>query len=195
MKAVTLTIAITGIMVAGVMALVIASRVRQSSMDTATRSFRDGSITEITRLTADAQSVSNRVASMARQSDEEDRWFSEHIIVMKTGEWVVYVSKCSKEDPRIRDTFVCRASDGGWYESTFHFCIGAIVLRMEGQPADLRAFITQYRLSPLPGQPNTVLKHPTAALLLRFPVAGVRERALHSTVAVGGGRNLSCYDL
>lgn len=72
---------------------------------------------------------------------------------MKTGEWVAFFNKCSKEDPTIRDTFVCRASDGNWYESTFHFCKDVIVLRMEGQPDDLQSFIRNYELTLFSGAP------------------------------------------
>ena len=124
-------------------------RLRRASKDTATARFREHAIAEVARLAADLNATSNQIVSMVALTDEEDRWFSPHLIAMKNGEWVVYLNKCNKEDPAIRDTFVCRASDGCWYESTFHFCKGAIVLRMEGQPDDLRSFADAYKLTPL----------------------------------------------
>ncbi len=144
---------IASITVGGVLVLLaavfVAGRLRHQSRDTATIRFKEHAIAEIARLAADLNEASNQVVSMARLTNEEDRWFSPHLIAMKNGEWVAYSNKCNKEDPRIRDTFVCRASDGRWYESTFHFCKGAIVLRMDGQPDDLRSFVTNYKLTQL----------------------------------------------
>ena len=149
MKAKTIALIAVGGVLALLAAVFIAGRLRHASRDTATARFKELAIAEITKLAADPNATSNQVVSMARLTDEEDRWFSPHLIAMKNGEWVVYSNKCNKEDPGIRDTFVCRASDGKWYESTFHFCKGAIVLRMEGQPDDLRSFATRYKLTPL----------------------------------------------
>ena len=167
MKTVTITLIAVGAVLLIAAVVVVPGRLRESSRVAATARFRDSAIAEVTRLTADLSAVSNQVATMAKQTDEEDRWLSPHLVVMQSGEWLAFASKCSKEDPKIRDTFVCRASDGRWYESSFHFCKGVIVLRMEGQPQDLQSFIRDHKLSELQGRPNHALQR-TAASRLGF---------------------------
>ena len=82
---------------------------------------------------------------------------TENLILATNGDWIVWASKCSKEDRRIHDIFVGRASDGKWYYSTFHFCNGKIVLMMEEQPANLGAFIQAYSLREFDGQSDECL--------------------------------------
>jgi hypothetical protein len=43
---------------------------------------------------------------------ESERWFSENMILATNGDWIVCASKCSKEDWKIHDIFIGRASDG-----------------------------------------------------------------------------------
>ncbi len=184
MKVTTIALIAVGGVLGVAAAVFIPGRLHQSARDAATARFRDTAIAEVTRLTADLSAVTNQVAAMAKQTEEEDKWLSQHIIVMKSGEWVVFVSKCSKEDPKIRDTFVCRASDGRSYESSFHFCKGVIVLRMEGQPEHLRSFITDHKLTPLQGRPNRAGANSRHAPPLRS-AAAVPEHILSAAVPLG----------
>ena len=77
---------------------------------------------------------------------------------MKNGDWIAYASRCSKEDWRIRDIFIGRATDGKWYYSTFHFCRGMLTLRVEDRPESLDKFITAYSLREFDGRSDECLK-------------------------------------
>jgi len=74
------------------------------------------------------------VARLKNQStskaSEDASWLSERIIVTRKGEWLAYANSCQKQDGRIPDIFLARGSDGHWYYSTYHFCVGMVVLRM-----------------------------------------------------------------
>lgn len=83
-------------------------------------------------------------------SGEED-WLGDDTIVCADGSWLMFRNRCRKEDERIHDLFVARASDGNWYYSDFHFCIGAMVVGMRGQPDSLAAFKSEYFLESFDG--------------------------------------------
>ncbi len=56
-------------------------------------------------------------------------WLTDRMILMASGEWLVYRSHCSKEAPHlVKDIFLAKGSDGKWCYSTFHFCIGMVAL-------------------------------------------------------------------
>jgi hypothetical protein len=78
-----------------------------------------------------------------RKSDKHvlaEGWLTDKMILMESGEWLVYKSHCSKEKPHlVKDIFLARGSDGKWYYSTFHFCVGMVALmgEQETQPPSL----------------------------------------------------------
>src|SRR5262249_53013344 len=52
----------------------------------------------------------------------EKGWLTDNLILMESGEWLVYRSHCSKAKPHtVNDIFLAKGSDGKWYYSTFHF--------------------------------------------------------------------------
>ena len=113
----------------------------------------------IEAIRAECDSEDNRrfVAPLPPDASREDRptdlpWVSDTRITMVNGESLVFRNICQKEDFRIPDLFICKGSDGHWYFSTFHFCIGMTVFRyaaaMDGRPASLHAFADQYALEP-----------------------------------------------
>jgi len=77
---------------------------------------------------------------------------------MRNGDWLAYANICQKEDHRIRDLFLGRGSDGRWYYSTYHFCIGMVVLKMEEQSDDLAGFAKTYYLRPFDGHSDKCLQ-------------------------------------
>ena len=79
-------------------------------------------------------------------------------MLVKNGDWIIYASRCHKQDPRVYDIFIGRASDGKWYYSSYHFCIGMFVLAFDGQPCDLPAFIKQYHLREFDGESDDALQ-------------------------------------
>lgn len=123
--------------------------------DSATFEFRYAALQDIARLTSDPQWVTNQLEQMTVKTERNADWFSNRVLRLRSGEWLVYANKCSKEDPHIKDTFVARASDGQWYHSTNHFCVGMIVLLMDGQPKDLATMVADYNMVaiPAPGVP------------------------------------------
>lgn len=95
-----------------------------------------------------------------RQPSSQDslEWFSENLILTKSGDWIVFESKCSKEPGKIRDIFIGRASNGKWYYSTFHFCVRMLVLKSEEQPGSLSEFAGTYFLREFDGQSDDCLR-------------------------------------
>ena len=88
-------------------------------------------------------------------------WLSDRMILMDSGEWLVYKSHCKKEAPRdVSDICIARGSDGQWYYTTVHFCVGMIALMMmqDEQPADLSSFIHRYHFRRFDGVSNECLK-------------------------------------
>jgi len=127
----------------------------------ARKEWKHNAIREISVRVGDIQQVEAEVLEMREKVDQaggdSEAWFSDHLIVAANGDWIVFSSKCSKEDRRIHDIFLGRASDGKWYYSTYHFCIGMLTLRMEEQPADLVAFVNTYFLREFDGQSDECL--------------------------------------
>ena len=144
------TASVVAVIVIAAVLLSVPGWLRESATVSATGRFKQAAVVEVKRLTTDLSGITNQIAAMVAQTGEDDKWLSKHLILMKSGEWVAFVSKCHKEDHKIRDTFVCYASDGRWYESSFHFCKSVFVLRMEGQPLDLATFIVDHKLNELP---------------------------------------------
>jgi hypothetical protein len=126
------------------------------------REWKAAAVAEITRRVVDTNWLAAEVATVksqaAKEPAESGSWFSDHLILMKNGEWLVCASKCAKEDSRIHDIFLGRGSDGRWYYSTFHFCIGMLTLRMDEQPESLSDFVKAYFLREFDGQSDDCLR-------------------------------------
>lgn len=133
-----------------------------SLQSSARRNWKDKSIAEITARVADPEWLTNELAKFRLQGapDETDdgTWLSDHLIVTRNGEWLAYANVCQKKDRRIQDLFLARGSDGHWYYSTYHFCVGMVVLRMEEQPEDLVTFVKAYSLGTFDGQSDDCLQ-------------------------------------
>jgi hypothetical protein len=90
----------------------------------------------------------------------EEGWLTDKLILMQNGEWLVYKSHCSKAAPRfVKDIFLAKGSDGKWYYSTFHFCVGMITLRGEDDPPpNLALFVHEYNLREFDGRSDKCLQ-------------------------------------
>lgn len=128
----------------------------------ARKDWKDNAAVEIARrashtnwLLAETEMLRKRVA---HDRADSGAWFSDHLILVTNGEWLVYESKCSKEDSRIHDIFIGRGSDNRWYYSTFHFCIGMLNLREEEPSASLAEFREKYFLQEFDGRSDDCLK-------------------------------------
>ena len=93
-----------------------------------------------------------------RDPGEAGDWFSERLILMRNGDWLAYTNICRKEDRRIHDLFLARGSDGQWYYSTYHFCIGMLVLRMDDQADSLATFTKTYSVRTFDGHSDECLR-------------------------------------
>ncbi len=125
------------------------------------RNWKQKSIAEIAARIADPAWPTNEFARLKAQSTgepSEGSWLTDRIIVTRKGEWLAYASVCQKQDRRVHDFFLARGSDGLWYFSTYHFCIGMLVLRSEEQPEDLAGFATTYFLQTFDGQSDDCLR-------------------------------------
>ncbi len=126
------------------------------------KEWKEKAIAEINRLSNDSKWLESEIATLKKQSDqpaeEFGSWYSDHLILLKNGDWIVCSSSCSKTDNRIHDIFIGRASDGKWYYSTFHFCSGKIVLSMRVFDKNLGNFKTGYHLKEFDGRSDECLQ-------------------------------------
>ncbi|MCY2952811.1 MAG: hypothetical protein NTU53_12685 [Planctomycetota bacterium] len=126
------------------------------------RDWKNQAVAEIVKLAADSQWLSQELAAVRKRcppgSRFEGAWFSKDLALAGDDQWLIYKSKCSKEDWRIDDIFIAKASNGKWYYSTYHFCIGMLCLKIDIQPRDLDALISKYALREFDGQSDDALK-------------------------------------
>jgi hypothetical protein len=84
----------------------------------------------------------------------EGGWMSDGLLLAKDGQWMICESVCAKEQKAgvWKDLFVGKGSDGRWYYSTFHFCVGKCVLIIEPQPETLKEMVDGYWMVPFDGK-------------------------------------------
>ncbi len=101
----------------------------------------------------------SKLKSAATSKPRQGGWVADELLVTKNGEWVVCESVCTKEQRTSvrKDIFIGCGSDGRWYYSTFHFCVGKMVLDIEPQPETLAQLVDGYWLVPFDGKPENCL--------------------------------------
>lgn len=129
--------------------------------------WKESAIPEITRYADDPAWVKRDIAMLANESAKEgntilaEPWLSDRMMLMKSGEWLVYRSHCHKEEPHdVEDICIAKGSNGRWYYSTCHFCVGMIALLMlqHEPPPDLESFLKRYQFREFDGHSNECLK-------------------------------------
>lgn len=126
--------------------------------------WKRDAIKQISELVADKKMLDAKIADIekarGKNSDSLSWWFNDRIILLKSGEWLVYASCDSHESPVLKDHFIAKASDGKWYYTSVHFCKGMLSLMQDfdGQPKDLPLFIKVYRLTVFDGRSSDCLK-------------------------------------
>jgi hypothetical protein len=128
----------------------------------ARKEWKEKAIAEISQVTSDNARLLKEIETLKTNSSEEsewDRWISKDLILMTNGEWVVCRNIRAKEQGQIPDLFLGRGSDGRWYYSTYHFCVGMIVLKtVTGQPENLAKFKQDCYLCEFDGRSDECLK-------------------------------------
>jgi len=124
------------------------------------RQWKNAAIIAITNDLKDPDHLKKRFGEIPNPRDEWDKseWMTSDTIVCKNGAWLAYRSQTHKVDPKVYDIFVARASDGNWYYSDYHFCIGAMVLMSNGQPESLDQMKKHYFLVQFDGSSDDALR-------------------------------------
>ena len=153
---------IASICVVAVAVVLYAAGAGASLRSGARRAWKEKAIADIASRVADPAWATNEVAALRKKGTNDDTsyegWLSDHMILMRNGDWLAYASVCQKRNHRIQDLFLARGSDGQWYYSTYHFCIDMIVLRMEDQSEDLAGFAKKYYLRTFDGHSDECLQ-------------------------------------
>lgn len=126
------------------------------------RDWKNAAVQAIQNQVEDPDYLKKRFEQVPKPMSEfessEPKWLTEDTIVCRDGSWMAYRSQCHKEDPKAYDIFVAKASDGRWYYSDFHFCVGMISLISIGQPASLQEFQHLYFLREFDGASDVALE-------------------------------------
>jgi hypothetical protein len=142
---------------------------RNDSLSSAARkTWRDQAMASIKQKAGDpawVKAETERIRSQpsgsihdSLSSNEIPNWMSKDLMLMADGSWLVHANICSKEDPKIRDLYLARGSDGRWYFSTMHFCVGMLVAYAQGQPSSIQDFMDAYYVRTFDGTPDNCLE-------------------------------------
>lgn len=133
----------------------------------ARRNWKEEAIPTITRLADDKNWVRKEIDFLTDgKSGPGQRllayqWLSDRMILMESGEWLIYRSHCHKEPPHdVEDICIAKGSDGKWYYTTCHFCVNMTALKMmqDDQPKNLDHFVRRYHLRTFDGESDECLK-------------------------------------
>ncbi len=129
--------------------------------------WKESAIPEINRYADDSAWVRREIFTLTNESATEENqiieepWLSDRMMLMNSGEWLVYRSHCHKEEPRnVEDICIAKASNGRWYYTTCHFCVRMLALTMlqHEPPPDLGSFLKRYQFREFDGHSNECLK-------------------------------------
>ena len=124
--------------------------------DPARVAWKDRAIAEIAARAEDEKWLAAELARIQERREARPYdWFSKSLIPMENGDWIIYAAECYKSDPRIWDIFIGRGSDGKWYYTTYHFCVGMMEL---GQTKSLSEFAEYYAAREFDGKSDACLE-------------------------------------
>jgi hypothetical protein len=129
----------------------------------ARRQWKDQAIVRIEQRLSDHQWLDGEVARLKAATwgrPLQGAWVGDELLLTRNGDWLICQSVAAKEQKTsvTKDLFIGRGSDGKWYYSTFHFCIGKDVLHTEPQPDSLAQLVNAYWLVPFDGKSDECLK-------------------------------------
>ena len=134
-------------------------------LQAARRHWKNDAIPAIANWAEDRSWRTQEIEMLTKHTNDQrviaEGWLTDKMILMQSGEWLVYKSHCSKAKPHlVKDIFLAKGSDGQWYYSTFHFCVGmcALLMEQETQPPTLAMFVHEYNLRQFDGRSDECLK-------------------------------------
>ena len=137
----------------------------KSLTSAARKAWRDQAMASIAQKAGDPAWVKAEIERIRGQTSyseylgtDEPAWMSRDMMLLSDGSWLVHANICSKEDPKVRDLYLARGSDGRWYFSTMHFCVGMLVAHAQGQPSSIQDFMDAYYVRTFDGTPNNCLE-------------------------------------
>ena len=126
------------------------------------QSWKNEAITAITNDLKDPEHLKMRFGDIPKPRGEfdtsEPEWLTSDTIVCGDASWLAYRGQCHKQDPKVHDIFIAKASDGNWYYSDYHFCKEMFMLASNGQPGSLEEFKKEYFLVQFDGVSDDALQ-------------------------------------
>ena len=127
--------------------------------------WKELAVSLVARRAKDLTWLTQEIATLKAKPDSQTRgeavpWVSENLIRLRNGEWIVYTNICNKQDGQIHDLFIGQGSEGKWYYSDYHFCIGMYSLAVVdlGQPDSIKQFLQTYSLREFDGRSDQCFK-------------------------------------
>lgn len=112
------------------------------------REWKNRAVEAIKSDLADPDYLKRRFGKIPGASDgiyvTVEEWKISDTIICGDASWLAYRAHCHKEGAEVHDIFIAKGSDGKWYHSDYHFCVGMMML--ESQPLSLAEFKHQYFL-------------------------------------------------
>jgi len=126
----------------------------------ARKEWKEKAIVDIKDRRRVGQAITNEIAALRAESTRTDEgwWVGTNVLVMTNGEHLVYSQVCSKRNPNIHDLFIAHGSNGKWYYSTYHFCVGMVDLLIQECPGSLAAFTEKYFAREFDGKSDACLE-------------------------------------
>jgi hypothetical protein len=121
---------------------------------TARLQWKEEAISAIASLSDNPSWIDGEIRLLKDSSSSHDDrvlaepWLSDRMILMESGEWLVYQSHCHKVPPHnVTDICLARGTNGKWYYTTCHFCVRmvALIALQGGQPKNLQSFLQKYQ--------------------------------------------------
>jgi hypothetical protein len=126
------------------------------------RSWKNAAIIAITNDLKDPNHLNKRFPEAPKRSgglDPSERdWLTSDTILCRDSSWLSYRGHCHKQDRKVHDIFIGKASDGMWYYSDYHFCKEMMMLASNGQPKSLEEFKKEYFLVRFDGFSDIALR-------------------------------------
>jgi hypothetical protein len=94
----------------------------------------------------------------SREAGEDQEWIGYHAILMTNGEYIVYEYRHGRNEYFPPHLFLGRCSDGRWLYSSYHFCNGMNMVRLEDPPGSIAEFAERYFARAFDGKSDECLK-------------------------------------